>query len=199
MLAGMRKVFLFALAVSCPFLAQAQPGPVSATCNVAPGPLDVDVAGELVRSPPTEEACERALMLQAKFLETSPRDFRLVRNMGRLPDPVRSYIAGIDAVGDRGSPVQVQVGRPTAPLQGIVVWLGTELVVLAYRTADLAGAATTVVLADLDSLNACAYLRWRGGALPATLSIDEIQAALDRGRLGTREMPVCSLRLLPID
>ena len=195
----MRALLILVWLAAWPSLAQAPAGPTSTTCNIVTGSPDLNEAGELARPAPTDEQCARVFSLEAKFLATSPRDFRLVRNMTRLPAPVRIYVEGIGGLSESRGPVNVQVGRSDHQTPSTAVWIGTELVVLAYRVSDLSGTSTTVVLADLDSLTACAYLRWRGGELPGNLSINEIQRALDRGRLGEREVPACNLRLLPLD
>jgi hypothetical protein len=189
---------LFALSLA-PLSASAQQEPPTGACRVVVGAPDVNAAGELVRPTPTDAQCARAVDLEERFIATSPREFRLVRNMGRLPDPVRAYIAGIDGLDGRRSPVNVQVGRVTQDLSPLEIWLGTELVVMAYRIADFGGATTTVVLADLDSFTVCAYLRWSGGALPAALSVEQIQDALDQGRFAERDLPACNLGSLPLD
>ncbi|MGD8341211.1 MAG: hypothetical protein PVH89_10535 [Gammaproteobacteria bacterium] len=195
----MRSPLILIPLLVLPLAATAQSESDGRVCRVVSGSPDVNEAGELVRPVPTDEQCSRALALEAKFLATRPRDFRIVRNTARLPEPVRLYIAGIDGLDGRRGPVNVQVGHAPRELEPIVVWVGTELVVLAYRVSDFAGTTTTVVLGDLDSLTACAYLRWRGGELPAALSIEDIQDELGRGRLGNRQAPACHLGTLPLD
>ena len=175
-------------------------GNAGSDCAVVTRLPEVNAAGEFVRPSPTDAECELAGSLEAKFLATPPGDFRQVRDMTRLSEPVRNYVAGLGGTGTVRGPVSVQIGRvPQTGRQAVVVWLGSELVVVAYRSSDLAGSSTDVLLADLATLTACNYLRWRGGELPADLRIAEIQGALEASLLGERETPACHLRQIPLD
>jgi hypothetical protein len=170
-------------------------------CNVVSRSApDVNEQGRIEQPPPTSEECEAAAALEAKFLATSRGEFRLVRNLGRLPEPVLLYIGGIPGLSDPRTTGSIQTGGGRYSRQSdLAIWLSPELVVIAYRGSDISGAVTNVVLADLGSLDACTYLRWRGGDLPGALSIAEIQAGLGDGLLGDGETPACHLQALPLD
>ena len=196
----MRLTLLIGLLAAAVAFGQ-ETAPPPAACSVVAGPLDVNEAGELERPAPTAEECDRAGALEEKFLATSPGEFRRALNVSRAPESVQIYVGSLSRGPIRNprpiGPGNVIGSYPERP--DVVTWLSPELVVVAYRTTDFAGSATSVTLADLATLSACEYLRWSGGELPMQLSIREIQAALDRGRLGEREAPACYLRSLTID
>lgn len=180
-------------------LAQAPAEPAAGRCNVvSERPVDINREGRLERPAPTPAECETASTLEARFMALRPGDFRRLWGLARAPVPIRNYLESLVDLEAKRSTSNVQVG-PLPRRPEIVIWLSTELAVVAYRTTDFEGAATNVLLADLDSLTACAYLRWRGGTLPASLGIAKIRDALDKGRLGDRETPACHLRSLTID
>lgn len=196
----MRSIGIWLLLAAGLAVAQEEGGAAGPACHVVTRPAEVNAAGEFARPAPTAEECERAQSLEAKFLATPTNDFRQIRSLTRLSEPLRRFVDGIGGAAEVRSPVSVQVGRyPQSRTPGIAIWLGTELVVIAHRVGDLAGSSTNVVLADIDSLTACTYMRWRGGELPATMRIRDIQRALDRGLLGDRETPTCHLRQIPLD
>jgi hypothetical protein len=195
----MRALVLLTLLAARAAVAQDPAQDRDGSCNVvSERPIDVNREGRLERPPPTPAECETAATLESRFLAMRPGDFRRIWNPNRAPELIRNYLKGIVDLDETLGTSNVQIGRyPRRP--GIAIWLSTELAVVAYRTTDFEGTATNVLLADLDAFTACAYVRWRGGELPASLSIAEIQDALDKGRLGNRETPACHLRTLTID
>lgn len=172
-------------------------------CYVVAGSVEVDESGRLVSPAPTAGDCTRAGSLEAKFRATPPREFGQVNGLARFPEHVRRYIEGVIVPGNPGNvrnPVNVQTGRyPVRQLPPVVVWLGRELVVVIWRSSDLSGTATNVFLADLETLNACEYLSWRGAQQPALMTIAGLQRALEERQLGEREAPACHLQTLPLD
>jgi len=203
MLGGMRYLAILLLLAAGLASGQEAEDSAAGQCNVVTRPPEVNAAGEFARPPPTDEECELAGSLEAKFLATPGGNFRQVRNLTQLPESLRRFVDGIGGASEVRNPVSVtvQVGRyPQSQQQRFAVWLGTELVVIAYRvTGDVSGNSTNVVLADLNSLTACTYMRWRGGEMPSTMRIRDIQRALDKGLLGDRETPTCHLRQIPLD
>jgi hypothetical protein len=178
----MRGAFLIvALAVCAARITLAQaPGAGSerSGCNVVAQSTEVDDEGRFVRPPPTPDQCLFAAALVTKFLEVDAKKVRRTTSFGRLPYPVQAQIGtGLD-------------------YRDSVIWVVGELVIIAYLTDDFTGAATNVLVADVEAGTACRYLRWPTGELPRQLSLRDIQELLAAGRSGDESAPTCYLREL---
>lgn len=192
----MRAIYLLTLLAAQ--AANAQSEPDTAACRVITGPPDINERGELAVPAPTAEDCEKLTALIERFLATDPRDFRRVVNLEPIPGNVRVYIGRMAPWGrpwnNSGS-----IGSDLPSRRHIVTWLSEDIVVVVYETADFTGPATSVVIADRADLQVCSFPRWPFDEDPRSLSISDIQEALDSGRMADREIPVCHLDPLVID
>lgn len=173
-------------------VAQEPAAPAATRCNVITGSLEVNADGELERPPVTPEDCAAAEVLVEEFLGMTRGDFRGVDIIEDVPGNVRVHIGRMTPWG--GSVDQLPLDRR----QGRT-WLSDRIVVVVMETSDLAGPTTTVVIADIESLQVCEFRPWPRSEDPRSLSIEEIQDVLDQRRIGERPAPACRLGQLPIE
>lgn len=177
----MRSIVLMLLLAAHAATAQPAAEPESPLCNVVARPPDLNEAGEFVRPPPTPDECLFAGDLVQKLLGANRRGFRMTTNFRQLPGSLRPEI-GADAMA-----------------QPIVTWESDELIVVAYRSSDVTGPVTNVIVADKTVGAVCRYPRFPTSKSPRSLSLAEIQDVLDAGLAGERETPTCYLREIPVE
>ena len=180
------------LALAGASFAQEPRAPAPTPCNVVTGSLEVNAEGELVRPPVTPEDCVAAEDLIKKFLTMSRGDFRGVDIIEGVPGNVRVHIGRMTPWG--GSADELPYNRRHGK-----TWLSERIVVVVMESSDFAGPKTTVVIADIETLQVCEFEPWPGADDPRTLSVQEIQDVLDRRRIGERPAPACRLSQLPIE
>lgn len=178
--------------------AAAQAQDRAAPCNAVTGPADINDRGEFAVPPPTVEECDAVAALVERFLTTPPHEFRQIVSPGGIPGNVRVYIGPIAPWGGPWN----DVGRLGSSIPGkrhVVTWVSASMVVVVYESGDFTGFVTNVLITDRDNLKVCEYPRWPFDDDPRKLDIEDIQAAIESGRVGEREVPACHLKPLVID
>jgi hypothetical protein len=179
-------------------LAQGQGAAASAPCKAVTGPPDINDRGEFALPTPTQAQCDAVAALVERFLAMAPRDFRRVVTLESVPGKVRVHVGRIAPYG-RPWNSDGGLGSSLPGKRHVVTWLSDTIVVIVYETGDFVGPATSVLISDLENLQVCEYPRWPFDEDPRRLSIEEIQEALDSGRMADRAIPACHLEPLVID
>jgi len=192
----MRAAILIAMLATTAGFAQSE-NPADA-CHVVAGTLEVNDKGELVTPVPSPEQCAAADALIEKLQSMDPREFRRIVSREAIPGNVYTSISRFGPFGGPWS----QGGLPRSDLPGLrhaVSWLTDRLVIIVSEGSDFSGPTTTVVIADLESLQVCTYPNWPDDSDPRTISITEIQQILSGGLRGDRPIPDCTLKPLTVD
>jgi hypothetical protein len=193
----MRFIGLIILFAARTALAQA-PAPEAAGCNVVTGSLEVNDKGELARPEPTTEQCAAAAALREKLQSMDRSEFRQIVSREAIPGGVYTSISRFGTFGGPWAPY----GQPRSDRTDLgytVSWLTDTLVIIVTETEDFSGPTTTVVIADLESLQVCTFMNWPDNDDPRSISVQDIQQVLNSGLRGDRETPPCHLKPLVID
>jgi len=197
MLGRMRWLVLIASLASWLAIAQ-DSGLSAAACNVITQPVDVNAQGEFVQPPATLEECMIASGIVSKLLGMDRNEFERTVNVTGIPGPIQTHIGPIAGPGDPWNTTHV-LSEELPEKQHIATWASPALIVVVYRSLEISGPTTNVLVADLESLKACNFPRWPVGDGSGTMSIIEIQNVLEPGLLGNQATPTCYLKPLTLD